>query len=206
MNLLNRKDYSSQKNRFLKAFPTSLINDVEIVLEIIPFSENRVKLADGRFHSLSNLIHSSTFEVILDAESLIIPARVYFNEPDINDESNLSEIQKVILNCIFLVHHNGHIRQKRLENLENRTEYWITPFTINLYGEYVYEVLETLNKIIDNGNIENYRSFVIENPKTWQRMSKRMVSYWNEYYRRRFPKLKEYIGMEIKNKILKSVA
>ena len=103
MNLLNRKDYSPQKNRFLKAFPTSLINDVETVLEIIPFSENRVKLADGRFHSLSNLIHSSTFEVILDAESLIIPARVYFNEPDINDENNLSEIQKVILYTFLVI-------------------------------------------------------------------------------------------------------
>ena len=206
MNLLNKKDYSSQKNRLLKAFPTSLINDVETVLEIIPFSENKVKLDDGNFHSLSDLIHPSAFEVTLNAETLIIPVRVYFNEPDINDESNLSEIQKVILNCIFLLHHNGRIRQKRLENLGNKSEYLITPFTINLYGEYVYEVIEALNKIIDNGNIQNYRKFVIENPEMWQRMSNRMVSYWNEYYRRRFPKLKEYIGMEIKNKILKSVA
>ena len=59
MNLLNKKDYSSQKNRLLKAFPTSLINDVETVLEIIPFSENKVKLDDGNFHSLSDLMEKT---------------------------------------------------------------------------------------------------------------------------------------------------
>jgi len=30
-----------------------------------------------------------------------------------------------------------------------------------------------------------------------------MISYWNEYYRYKFPKLKEYLGFEIVDRIKK---
>ena len=36
--------------------------------------------------------------------------------------------------------------------------------------------------------------FAIENPKYYQQTESRMISYWNEYYRRRFPKLGIYPG------------
>ena len=38
--------------------------------------------------------------------------------------------------------------RKHLENLIDRNEYWITPFTLQLLGEYVYEVIEVLDKHI----------------------------------------------------------
>ena len=201
MNLLNTKDYSFQKNRILKAFPTTLINDVETVLDIIPFSENKVKLYDGKYHNLSELIYPSTFNATIDGELLLIPSRVYFNEPNADQEDELSEVQKVILNCIYLLHHNGYLRQRRLEKLIEKNEYWITPFIINLFGEYVFEILEVLNKIINVKTVSNYKQYIVENPRNWQLSSNRMISYWNEHHRRKFPRLKDYIGIRIKKRI-----
>ncbi len=48
-----------------------------------------------------------------------------------------------------------------------------------------------------------YAEFRDENLKYWQQMESRMISYWNEYYRSKFPELKEYLGIKIVNRIKK---
>jgi len=190
------------KERLLKAFPESLKPDVRVVMDILPLENNKVKLSDGETHILDSLIHSSTITVMLNGELLTIPYRLYFNEPDKKTEDKLTESQKTILNCIYLRHHDGFIRQKRLEKLVDNKEYWVLPFTFQLLGEYVFEVLEVLERHINDKNIENYIHFKLENPRYLQRTESRMISYWNEYYRRpRFPKLKDYIGKKLIDKI-----
>jgi len=185
------KDY---KERIKKAFPKSLEKDLNVVLEIIPFSENNIKLCDGNTHKVDNLIHESFLILRLENEELTIPYRLYFNEPDPYKEKVLTELQKAILNCIYLRHHNGYLRQKRLEELKSSYQFWVTPFIFQLLGEYVFEILEVIDKQLDDKQLENYKRFVIENPKYWQQTESRMISYWNEYYRQRFPNLKDYIG------------
>ena len=137
----------------------------------------------------------------LNGEQLIIPYRLYFDEPDIESETDLTDRQKFILNCIFLRHHNGYLRERRLNNLINKDEKWIIPFTIQLLGEYVFEILEVLDEHINEKTINDYCSFTEENPKYWQQTESRMISYWNEYYRRKFPKLKEYLGTTLVKRI-----
>lgn len=51
--------------------------------------------------------------------------------------------------------------------------------------------------------LDFYAEFVGENPKYWRQTESRMISYWNEYYRYKFPKLKEYLGFEIVDRIKK---
>jgi hypothetical protein len=87
--------------------------------------------------------------------------------------------------------------------LLDKSEYWITPFTIQLLGEYVYELLQLLDRHINDKTIDNYERFTKENSKYWHQTESRMISYWNEYYRRQFPKIKEYLGMQIVYRIKK---
>ena len=188
----------------LNSFPATLKQDVEKVIEVLPLNEHNVLLTGGQIHQVDNLIHPNEQLVFLDKELLNIPCRLYFNEPSLDKEELLTDLQKIILNCIYLRHHNGFIRQKRLEQLLNKTEYFITPFTFQLLGEYVMEILEVLQKHINPTTIDNYLKFINENQKYWTQTESRMISYWNVYYRRiKFPKLNDYIGKQIVDKIKK---
>jgi hypothetical protein len=201
--VFNKNITSEYKDRILKAFPTALSADVKEVLEVLSLNNYKVKLSDGQVRQIDNLIHPSELYLTLEQEKLIIPYRLYFNEPDSESEKALTDKQKAILNCIFLRHHNGFLREQRLKQLIETKEYWVIPFTIQLLGEYVYEILEVLDKHINEQNLNLYVKFIQENPKYWQQTESRMISYWNEYYRSRFPDLKKYIGLEIVKRIKK---
>ena len=205
MKSIEKESYSEYKNRLLAAFPGTLRSNVEAVIAILPFETNTIKLVDGKMHQLDNLIHPSNYTVSLEEEQLVIPYRLYFNEPSPEHENNLTDIQKTILNCIYLRHHDGYLRQVRLEKLVDKTEPWIIPFTLQLLGEYVLEILHVLDKHIHPETIDNYVRIVKENPKYWQKTESRMVSYWNEYYRFQFPKLKDYPGRQLVDRIKKNL-
>ncbi|WP_224997087.1 hypothetical protein [Cesiribacter sp. SM1] len=191
----------SEANRILEAFPADLRADVNSALDIIPFSDKNVKLSDGMYHLMDNLIHPSELNITLNNESLTLPYRLYFNEPDLESEEKLTDRQKAILNSIYLRHHNGYVRERRLRHLTNTNEYWLIPFTVQLLGEYVYEILEVLDKHVNEDTLDLYADFAAENPKYWQKTESRMISYWDVYHRRKYPKLKEYLGYRIIKKI-----
>ena len=194
-------------DRLLKSFPATLHNDVLKVIDILPLDKNNVTLNDRNVYTLDNLIHESQYSVDLDNETLVIPYRLYFNEPDKEKERALTETQKAILNCIYLRHHDGFLRQRRLEQLVDTSYYWTIPFLIQLLGEYVFEILVILDKHINDKNIHLYQKFIKENPKHWRLTEKRVVSYWNEYYKRpKFPVLKDYVGQQIVSRLKKATA
>ncbi len=203
---LTKNKTKEYKDRLLKSFPTELKSDVESVIKILPLEKNDAKLCDGQVHKVENLIHPTELTINVNREQLTIPYRLYFNEPDIDSENNLTDRQKSIMNCIFLRHHNGYLREKRLKKLVHKDEKWIIPFTIQLLGEYVFEILEVLDEHINDKTINDYYSFIEENPKYWQQTESRMISYWNEYYRRKFPKLKQYLGTALVKRIKKANA
>lgn len=200
---LTKNKTKEYKDRLLKSFPAEFKSDVESVIKILPLEKNDVKLCDGQVHKVENLIHPTELTINMNREQLTIPYRLYFNEPDIDSENNLTDRQKSILNCIFLRHHNGYLREKRLKKLVYKDEKWIIPFTIQLLGEYVFEILEVLDEHINDKTINDYYSFTEENPKYWQQTESRMISYWNEYYRMNFPKLKQYLGTALVKRIKK---
>jgi hypothetical protein len=192
------KDY---KDKLKKAFPKHLEQDLETVLSIVPFSNNNIKLTDGNIHKVDNLIFSESQTVIVDNEELAIPYRVYFNEPSDNEEQILTALQQAILNCIYLRHHNGFVRQKRFEKLKDFTDFWTTPYVFQLLGEYVIEILQVADRQFSNVNLDNFKKFKLDNPKYFGQTESRMISYWNEYYRRANPRLNGYVGTIIFDKI-----
>jgi len=178
------------------SFPKDLKSDVLEMFKIIPL-ETKYKFG---------LISLDSYEIIVESEKLKIPVRIYFNEPKEQNEKQLTDIQKDILNCLYTRHDNGYVREKRLKKLSEKPEKWKTPFLVQLLGEYIYELLPIIDKKVNNDTLEFYREFKTENPKYWQQTESRIASYWNEYYRYKFPKLKDYLGIEIINRIKKTNA
>ncbi|MCW3464007.1 hypothetical protein [Chitinophaga nivalis] len=180
------------KNILLHAFPASLTKEVLAVIQILP-----LHAAPERDFFLSTLL-----TVRLEGEMLTIPYRVYFEEPAATAINQLTVIQQKILHCIYLRHHNGFVRQRRLEQLGESHEYWTIPYTLQLLGEYVCPIIVILDKLITADNIESYCRFIKENPRYWQQTQSRVVSYWHEYYRhRQFPALKDYPGQQLADRI-----
>ncbi len=184
-----------------KAFPQRLHVDLNSVLRILPLENNSVTLSNGNLFLVDNLIGEKNNKIEFGGESLVIPCRIYFNEPEPDLENSLTDLQKIILNCIYLFHHDGYVRAKRLSRIADNSKEWIIPYIIQLVGEYVYELLPLLNKKINKNTLTYYAEFIAKNPAYWQQLESRMISYWNEYYRCKFPKPEEYIGFEIVNRI-----
>lgn len=139
--------------------------------------------------------------LMFEGEQVCIPSRFYFDEPKVEDERKLTHTQRMVLNCIFLRHHDGFVRQKRLEQLIGVTDSFIIPYSVKLLGEYVAEILWILDKQINSSTIESYVKFINENQGFWELTKNRVVSYWNEYYRHQYPNLNNYIGQQIINRL-----
>ena len=50
-------------------------------------------------------------------------------------------------------------------------------------------------------NMDSYLRFIGENEKFFNRTKNQMISYWNCYYRSRFPNKESYIGFNIFNNL-----
>ena len=194
---------SEYKERLTKAFPKELHSDLNEVIKILPLENSKIELSDGKTHELDNLIHPTEHNAVVNNETLIIPYRLYFNEPNPELENKLTIRQKDILNCIYLRHHNGYLRERRLRQLSEKTEKWTIPFIVQIIGEYVYELLPIIDKKVNENTLNLFNEFRFENLEYWQKTESRMISYWDVYHRNKSPKLKEYLGYKIINRIKK---
>ena len=195
MSIINDDHLNIYKSKISGFFPSIYSNDVNIVLKIIPMNSNDIYTNDGLTIKMNNLISDDYQCFNINSEILKIYSRIYFNEPNIEYELELNELQKSILNCIYLKHCDGYIRHRRLTQLANTNNYFQIPFIFQLLGEYVIELLEEVDKHIIEKNKNEYCHFILENKKYWEKTKSRVISYWNAYYRNN--QLKEYIGMQI---------
>ena len=173
--------------KIVKAFPEFLKDDVLSLL-------NKVSLKSE--HQVSD-----TFPVVVDGEKLDIPYRIYFEEPN---EKHLTETELLILNCLFTRHNNGFIRQQRLERIFTSNEYWISPFIMQLLGEYVVETLFTIEKNLSDKWIDNLTHFIEENNSFFETTKRRVMSYWDCYYRNSFNFREDYVGFQILEELEKN--
>ncbi len=193
LNIFNRNIQSEYQEKIIQAFPKRLKNDVIEVIKIIP---RKSKLS-------FDLMTSDLYFSKIDNETIKISGRIYFDEPKQKSENKLTDTQKDILNCIYTRHYDGYIREKRLKKISDVSKKWTTPYIVQLIGEYIYELLPVIDKKINEETLDFYAEFRDKNPLYWQQTESRMISYWNEYYRSKFPKLKEYLGFKIVDRIKK---
>jgi hypothetical protein len=178
---------SNNKKMLLNSFPSELSNDVEIVVDFL--NEESLK------------IHAHVEKsVFINNQTLIIPRRIYTNIPKHDYETNLTEKQNLILNCLYLTHHDGFLRQKRLELLRENYEYFVIPYKIKVLSEYIIEIIIEIEQQINENTIEYFLKFIDENPQYWSLVKSRIISYWGEYFRWNCI-FENYIGYNIIKKL-----
>jgi len=177
----------NDSEKIVRAFPNILEENVLSLLEKVSLKSE---------HNISH-----TFEVIIDRERVEIPYRIYFEEPKVE---NLNKTELLILNCLFTRHSDGFVRQRSLERILISDKYWITPFVLQLLGEYVREISVKIEVNFSDSLLNNLVRFIAENPKLFETIKSRIVSYWDCYYRNQFPIRENYVGFRILNKIITS--
>jgi hypothetical protein len=160
------------------AFPSSLADDVAAVAAAVP---------DATWES------ASAFGVVVGTETLAIPYRIYRPEPDLAVERELSPLQQTVLASFYTRHHDGRVRQRRVEAIIASDAEWVVPFVIHLVGEYVIEIVRAIQDALGDldpadARREPYRRFVMANPALLDLVAARAMSYWAEYYRGQFPR------------------
>lgn len=173
------------KYELVRAFPRELENDVRHVLDVM-YQE----LIDN---------YSGVEEFRLSGETLYIPYRIYNDEPNRSQISTLTAAQQTILFTIYTRHYNGYVRESNVKKAITKATdcSWITPYIVLLIGEYVEEILEVIygNRSLLNENF--IKTVIAENPIIYRTIQSRVVSYWNCYYRCKYPKRDQYVGFKL---------
>ncbi|WP_326756769.1 hypothetical protein OHB56_02130 [Streptomyces sp. NBC_01635] len=112
-------------------------------------------------------------------------------------------MQQAILHCLYSRHSDGLVRQRHLEQIASSDEPWVVPFVVQLAGEYVLEILESIQHGLSDLSSKRsaqrlaYGDFIARNPGFFARTERRVVSYWSCYYRWKFPVLGTYPGCHL---------
>ncbi|MEY9969466.1 hypothetical protein ABIA33_007554 [Streptacidiphilus sp. MAP12-16] len=138
------------------------------------------------------------FAVVVGGEVLVIPGRMYADEPEPGVVAGLSPVQLLQLACLYTRHHDGYVRQRHLRQIIGRTEPWVVPFVVQLLGEYVLEILNDLAQGLRDLGVPGselrraFGRFVVENPEFFARTERRVVSYYSCYHRWHYADFSSY--------------
>ncbi|MFG2112051.1 hypothetical protein ACGFRB_05330 [Streptomyces sp. NPDC048718] len=180
----------------ITAFPTELAGDAEAVLAVMP--EARLQPRDR-------------FPAVVEGRRVLIPERIYHDEPPANAVASLSSRQQQLLHCLYSRHCDGMVRQRHLEKVAGSTDPWVVPYVVRLAGEYVVEILvvlrDELRDLASPGTPGHraYGQFLVDNPAFFARTQRRVVSYWNCYYRGTHASFQGYPGCALLD-LLRSAA
>lgn len=184
--------FSESKNKYdlVRAFPDDLNRDTWHVLDVIPDDPN---LKYNR-HNYSNFE-----ELRLSDETLYIPYRIYYDVPNDSELSSLTDRQRTILYTLYTRHHDGYVRERNLKKAIDmaRVDAWITPYLMLMVGEYVEEIVQVIYDHRSLLNADFVKTFVGENQRFYQTVQSRVVSYWDCYYRRKYPMKDQYVGFQV---------
>ncbi len=169
--------------RMAAAFPQALAADVAAVARLLPEPANHL---------------AQTFKVTVDGEDVVIPYRIYSIEPAQAAAETLTSIQQTILSCWLTRHNDGFIRQRHLERIIRQPNPWVVPFVVQLAGEYVWQILETINHQLPDVRRPGtpmhglYGEFAFHNPAFVDLTEQRAISYWDCYMRSRHADFRDH--------------
>ncbi|MDF2535769.1 MAG: hypothetical protein K0R18_1928 [Bacillales bacterium] len=172
-----------------ESFPVEIRDDVLFVIKFLPRKSFLIR----------SIMISDEFTIYKLEDSILrIPYRIYLNEVSDKIINKLSFQQKEILYCIYTRSDNGYIREKYLKALmEEHFANWSIPFIVKLCDEYVVDILELVfNERKDKDNIR-LKKFCEENMKSFCKSYSRMISYWNEFYRKDCLDFHKYVGRKL---------
>lgn len=91
----------------LPAFPADLATEIRLVVQALPYT---------------SLQPARIFTVWVQGEHLTVPYRLYNPEPAEDVTGRLSATQAKILHCLYTRHHDGHVRQRHLNQIIDATD------------------------------------------------------------------------------------
>ena len=156
------------REELANAFPLAIQQDALIAISAL--TENRFS---SRWQTLS---------LRLGYELLALPQRIYY-APPVLQTLQLSTLQMQILDCLFTRHHDGFVRQTHLGRIIRSRNAWIPHFVVPLVGEYVVEILQVICENLIYLEMSIYAEFLRSNPEFLELTEKRVLSYWDCYYR-----------------------
>ncbi len=161
-----------------RAFPAHLATEVEAVAPTISHHQLHPP-AQG-------------FAVHVQGEPLEIPYRVYYQQSQVLKCAAMPGNQGCIALCLGTRHHDGLLREECTKRLIVVERPWVAPFITQLIGEYVLEIIQVIERELPKLNAKMYGEYLIENTALHGTIGRRVVSYWDVYYRSRYPKLETY--------------
>jgi len=170
------------------AFPAWLRDDVSIVMAHVPpvDSEPHVGCA---------------YRFTVGDHRITVPSRVYFTEMHPADFGDLTRTQTAILAAIMTRHLSGYQREEWSEPLSTHPADWTTPFVALLMGDYVREILAMIERNMATEWQPLFRDFADNNPEWRRSLTHRIVTYWDMYYRRLIPRLPDYPGYRVAERL-----
>lgn len=132
-----------------------------------------------------------------DGSKIKFPYRINLEDNE-TTYCTLSANEKLIYDCIFTRHCNGYIREKHLKRiLKEIIPEWCIPYIISLSSEYIIEIIDIIFKYFNNKDDFLINEFCIRNKCNFKRLYQRMVSYWNEFYRKDYYRINNYVGYKL---------
>lgn len=120
----------------------------------------------------------------------------------------LSDLEFVIFQCILSRNPDGYTRQNSFSFLVNSDYLFTTPFILLILSEYIVEILEDFLTIADEKTYTKIIKFLEDNPNYKKLITSKIISYWNEYYRKPnhlggkvYQNFREYPGYRILKRI-----
>jgi len=121
------------------------------------------------------------FAVQTQEQGVLIPARLYFA----TDRLRLSKDDPAwgYARALQTRSSDGFLRQAAARDLIGDFQPWATPFIVALIGEYIVEILEDIAAGLTPEMTLALAAFIAENPAYWRTTKRRVMSYWDAYYR-----------------------
>ncbi len=173
----------------VNSFPKELAKDVSVVLNTIP---------KRTFNDISVGVWGNSIEYQLTNETVSIPDRIYFLEPSDSEISQLTDLQKQIMYCLYTRSCDGYLREKYVRKLlDSNFKEWCIPYIVKLCDEYVIKILDAIYDSLIIRDNEDIKAFCMANKQALNKSYSRMVSYWNEYHRAENYNFDKYIGNKL---------
>ncbi len=173
-------------------------HDIEFIKKAYPLRiEKDVTEVLGRINVNTEIIFLRPFSVLVKGERLEIPYRIGLDEENLNLKPSFNSTQADILDSLYSRHFDGHVREKCVRNIITSKNIWVVPFVIQLVGEYVLEILQVIKSHLGEIDGDSYREFLHENPCFYETNKRRVMSYWNCYYRNQYWQRDQYAGFQI---------
>lgn len=166
-----------------RAFPRRLQRSLADVLDGLPHTT---------YPPLGSITSSNSRDwhpIGVQGDPVVIPHRIY-NPVPVSDLAHQGSEAGVAIDCLYTRHNDGFVRQAAHRRLLAGAEHpWVTPFVVQLLGEYVIEICHDIQLFAETdlptrpGWARQFRSFAHENPDFIALTRQRAASYWACYYR-----------------------